>query len=129
MDYAFLNKLLSKNFTRFFPKTINRKLFRKYNIFFVPTNLSTLPKSFYPIVTNLKKQNDLIFKYRKNKKLINQTTKKKLDKFLFNYFGKSNFFKLISISKLGYLSFQVFQKPMYLYFLLFDPRYHLQSVH
>jgi hypothetical protein len=91
MDYTFLNKLLSKNFTRFFPKTINRKLFRKYNIFFVPTNLNTLPKSFYPIATNLKKQNDLIFKYRKNKKLINQTTKKKLDKFLFNYFGKSNF--------------------------------------
>ena len=76
MDYIFLNKLLSKNFTRFFPKTINRKLFRKYNIFFVPTNLNTLPKSFYPIATNLKKQNDLIFKYRKNKKLINQTTKK-----------------------------------------------------
>ena len=36
-------------------------------------------------------KNNLIFKYRKNKKPINQTTKKNLDKFLLNYFGKSNF--------------------------------------
>ena len=91
MDYSFLNNLLSKNFTSFFPKTINRKLFRKYKIFFVPTNLSTLPKNFYPIATNLKKQEDFVFRYKKNKKLINQTTKKNLDKFLLNYFGKSNF--------------------------------------
>ena len=91
MNYNFLNKFLSKNFTRFFPKTINRKIFRKFNIFFVPTNLKTLPKNFYPIATNLKKQEDLIFNFRKNKKLINQTTKKNLDKFLINYFGKSNF--------------------------------------
>ena len=54
MNYNFLNKFLSKNFTRFFPKTINRKIFRKFNIFFVPTNLKTLPKNFYPIATNLK---------------------------------------------------------------------------
>ena len=91
MNYNFLNKFLSKNFTRFFPKTINRKIFRKYNIFFVPTNLKKLPKNFYPIVTNQKKQEDLIFNFNKNKKLINQTTKKNLDKFLFNYFGESNF--------------------------------------
>ena len=91
MDYSFLNNLLSKKFTSFFPKTINRKLFRKYKIFFVPTNLNTLPKNFYPIATNLKKQKELVFKYKKNQKLINQTTKKNLDKFLLNYFGKSNF--------------------------------------
>lgn len=91
MNYEFLNNFLSKNFTRFFPKTINRKIFRRYNIFFVPTNLKTLPKNYYPIVTSLKKQEDLILKYKKNKKLINQTTKKNLDKFLFNYFGTSSF--------------------------------------
>ncbi len=91
MNYLFLNNLLSKKFTRFFPKTINRKLLRKYNIFFVPTNLNSLPKNFYPIATNLKKQEDLVFKYKKSKRLINQTTKKNLDKFLFNYFGKKKF--------------------------------------
>ena len=91
MDYIFLNKFLSNDFTRFFPKTINRKLFRKFQIFFVPTNLSILPNNFYPIATNLKKQEDLVSEYKKNKKLINQTTKKNLDKFLLNYFGKSNF--------------------------------------
>ena len=91
MDYTFLNEFLSKDFTRFFLKTINRKLFRKFKIFFVPTNLNTLPNNFYPIATNLKKQEDLISEYKKNKKLINQTTKKKLDKFLFKFFGKSNF--------------------------------------
>jgi len=91
MDYIFLNKFLSKDFTRFFPKTINRKLFRKFKIFFVPTNLNILPNNFYPIATNLKKQEDLVSEYKKHKKLINQTTKKNLDKFLLNYFGKSNF--------------------------------------
>ena len=91
MNYAFLNKFLSKGFTRFFPKTVNRKLFRKYKIFFVPTNLTTLPSNFYPISTNLIKQEDLVFKYNKHKKLINQTTKKNLDKFLLNCFDKSNF--------------------------------------
>ena len=88
MDYTFLNKFLSKDFTRFFPKTINRKLFRKFKIFFVPTNLNTLPNNFYPIATSFKQQEDLIFKYKKSKRLINQTTKKNLDKFLFKYFGK-----------------------------------------
>jgi len=91
MNYAFLNKFLSKNFTRFFPKTINRKLFRKYKIFFVPTNLTILPNNFYPITTNFIKQENLVFRYKKHSKLINQTTKKNLDKFLLNYFGKSNF--------------------------------------
>ena len=91
MNDFFLNKLLSSNFTRFFPKTVNRKLFRKYKIFFVPTNFNTLPKNFYPIVTNLNKQKNLIFKYKKNNKLINQTTKKNLDKFLLKFFGKSKF--------------------------------------
>ena len=80
MDYTFLIKLLSKNFTRFFPKTINRKLFRKYHIFFVPTKLSNLPKNFYPVTTNLRSQKDFIFEFDKNKKLINETTKKNLDK-------------------------------------------------
>jgi len=91
MNYIFLNKLLSKNFTRFFPKTLNRKLFRKYKIFFIPTDLNGLPKNFYPLATNIKKQKDLIFLYKKSNKLINQTTKRNLDKFLFKFFGKSKF--------------------------------------
>ena len=33
MNYTFLNKFLAKKFTKFFPKTINRKLLRKYKIF------------------------------------------------------------------------------------------------
>ena len=44
MNYKFLNNFLSKNFTQYFPKTVNRKLLRRYGIFFVPTNLKILPK-------------------------------------------------------------------------------------
>ena len=44
MNHKFLNNFLSKKFTKFFPKTVNRKLLRRYNIFFVPTDLKTLPK-------------------------------------------------------------------------------------
>lgn len=91
MNYTFLNKLLAKNFTRFFPKTLNRKIFRKYRIFFVPTKLYSLPKNYYPISTNLNDQKNFVYEYNKKKKLINETTKKNLDKFLFKIFGKSNF--------------------------------------
>ena len=65
MNYLFLNKLLSKSFPRFFPKTINRKLFRRYSIFFVPTNLNRLPKSYYPVFTNLKIQELIIYLIQK----------------------------------------------------------------
>ena len=51
MDYKFINNFLSKNFTQYFPKTINRKLLRKYGIFFVPTDLKIIKKSFYQIST------------------------------------------------------------------------------
>jgi len=91
MDYTVLNRLLSKSFTRFFPKTINRKIFRKYKIYFVPTKLKSLPKSFYPMSTTFNEQKDFVHQYRKQKKLINQTTKKNLDKFLIKFFKKSGF--------------------------------------
>tara|TARA_B100000767_G_C19763131_1_gene536143 strand:- start:58 stop:855 length:798 start_codon:yes stop_codon:yes gene_type:complete len=91
MNYNFLNKLLLKDFTKFFPKTINRKLFRKYKIFFVPTKLLNLPNSFYPVTTNLKSQMNFVFEFNKNKKLINGTTKKNLDKFLFNLYKNRSF--------------------------------------
>ena len=58
MDYKFLNNLLSKKFTKFFPKTINRKLLRRYGIFFVPTKLKILPKNISDKI-NKTLQNDL----------------------------------------------------------------------
>ncbi len=91
MNYQFINKFLSYNFTKFFPRTINRKIFRRYNIFFIPTDKKRLPNNFYPITTNLGLQNQLVYKFNKKKRLINQTTKKNLDKFLFNLYIKKNF--------------------------------------
>ena len=77
MNYQFINKFLSFNFTRFFPRTINRKIFRRYNIFFIPTNKKKLPNNFYPITTNLNLQDQLVYQFKKKERLINQTTKKK----------------------------------------------------
>ena len=91
MNYNFLNKFLLKNVTKYFPKTLNRKIFRKYKIFFVPTNLKIIPKSFYPISTNINLQQDLIYKYNLKKKLINATTKTNLDLFLLNLYKKTSF--------------------------------------
>ena len=91
MNHKFLNNFLSKKFTKFFPKTVNRKLLRRYNIFFVPTDLKTLPKNFYPISTNLKDQIKLILKYDSKKKLIKFNTKKDLDILLKNVFKKKKF--------------------------------------
>ena len=91
MNYNFINNLLSKNFTRFFPKTISRKIFRKYKIFFVPTNFSKLPKNFYPVTTNLRLQTDFVNKFKKVRKLINGTTQKDLDKLLSKLYKNKSF--------------------------------------
>ena len=91
MNYTFLNNLLSKNYTKYFPKTINRKLLRRYGIFFVPTNLKILPKNFYPIFTKLEEQISLIEKYDSKKKLIKFNTKLDMDIFLKKLFKKKNF--------------------------------------
>ena len=81
MDYKFLNNLLSKKFTKFFPKTINRKLLRRYGIFFVPTNLKILPKNFYPIYIKLNEQIKLVENFDASKKLIKFNTKMDMDIF------------------------------------------------
>ena len=91
MNYNLLNKILLSNITKYFPKTINRKIFRKFNIFFVPTILKNLPSNFYPLNTDISKQNDLILQFNCQKKLINQTTYSSLDKLLIKIFKKKSF--------------------------------------
>ena len=88
MDYKFLNKILLKKFTKFFPKTINRKLLRRYGIFFVPTNLKILPKNFYPIYIKLNEQIKLVENFDASKKLIKFNTKMDMDIFLQMLFKK-----------------------------------------
>ena len=88
MNYKFLNNFLSKNFTQYFPKTVNRKLLRRYGIFFVPTNLKILPKSFYPIATTLNEQIRLAENYNPKDKLVKFNTKIDMDVFLKNLFKK-----------------------------------------
>jgi len=90
MNYKFLNNILSKKFTKYFPKTINRKLLRRYGIFFIPTELKILPKNFYPIFIKLKEQIKLVENYNTKKKLIKFNTKKDLDIFLKKLFKKKN---------------------------------------
>ena len=91
MNYDFINKFLLSNFTKFFPKTLNRKIFRKYKVFFVPTSLSSLPGNYYPITTNYKFQEKLVYQFSKNKKLINGTTKQNLDIFLSDIYKDKSF--------------------------------------
>jgi hypothetical protein len=91
MNYKFLNKFLSKDFTKYFPRTINRKLLRRYGIFFVPTNLKILPKNFYPIFTKLDEQINIIKNYNVNKKLIKFNTKLDMDIFLKSLFKEKGF--------------------------------------
>lgn len=91
MNYDFINKFLLSNFTKFFPKTLNRKIFRKYKVFFVPTSLSSLPDNYYPITTNYNSQKKLVYQFSKNKKLINGTTKQNLDIFLFDIYRNKSF--------------------------------------
>ena len=91
MNYKSLNNFLAKSYTRFFPKTVNRKLLRKYNIFFVTTNKKILPKNFYPIVINLKEQIKLVENFNYKKKLVKFNTKMDLDKFLKRLFKNKSF--------------------------------------
>ena len=91
MNNKFLNNLLSKKFTRYFPKTINRKLLRRYGIFFVPTELKILPKNYYPVSIKLKEQIKLVESFNLKEKLVKFNTKMDMDKFLKNLFKKKTF--------------------------------------
>ena len=91
MNYDFLNNFLSKKFTKYFPKTINRKLLRRYGIFFVPTALKILPKNYYPIYTKLSEQINLVENYDAKKKLIKFNTKLDMDIFLKKLFKNKEF--------------------------------------
>ena len=91
MNYKFLNKFLAHNFTRFFPKTVNRKLLRRFKIFFVPTKFKILPTFNYPITTNLSEQKELVNKFRQINQIIKFNTKKDMDIFLMKIFKKKKF--------------------------------------
>ena len=90
-NYTFINNLLGKNFTKYFPNTINRKIFRKFNIFFVPTSLKHIPINYYPIKTTLIDQDNLVTQFKKGKKLIHQTTFKNIHILLYKLFKKKPF--------------------------------------
>ena len=90
MNYKFLNKFLAHNFTRFFPKTVNRKLLRRFKIFFVPTKFKNLPTFNYPITTNFKEQKELVNKFRQINEIIKFNTKKDMDIFLMKILKKKN---------------------------------------
>ena len=90
-NYTFINNLLGKNLTKFFPNTINRKIFRKFNIFFVPTSLKHIPINYYPIKTTLIDQDNLVTQFKKKKKLIHQTTFKNIHILLYKLFKKKPF--------------------------------------
>lgn len=91
MNYSFLNNFLLSNITKFFPKTVTRKLLRKYKVFFVPTFFKSIPKSYYPIFTNIKDQLNIINNYKIKKKLIKNNSYIKLDNLLKKLFKKSFF--------------------------------------
>lgn len=82
MKSDFLHKILLSNLTKFFPKTINRKLLRKFKIFFIPTKLNKLPINHYPVFTSFKKQEAIYFKFQKQKKLIVFNSIKNIDNFI-----------------------------------------------
>jgi hypothetical protein len=88
MNYELINNILAKKFTKYFPKTINRKLLRRYNVFFVPTKFNLLPKNFYPIFIILKEQFEIVNSFNPKKKLIKFNTKIDLDKFLKKLFKR-----------------------------------------
>ncbi len=91
MNYRFLNKFLSYNFTKFFPKTINRKLLRRFKIFFVPTKFKNLPHFDYAITTSLKEQTNLVSEFKLKRKIIKFNTKMDIDSFLIKIFKKKKF--------------------------------------
>ena len=63
-----LHKILSSDLTIYFPKTINRKLLRKFKIFFIPTKLNKLPSNHYPVFTSIKEQEKIFIDFQTKKK-------------------------------------------------------------
>ena len=53
MRYNLLNKILVSDNIDLLPKYILRKIYRRYKIYFVPTNLKHLPINNHPIFSNI----------------------------------------------------------------------------
>ena len=76
MKHEILNKILASNIALKLPKMILRKIFKKYRIYFVPTELTKIPDDNYKIGSSFEYQEQLIKQFNDNKpnKLISFNT-------------------------------------------------------
>ena len=74
MRYNLLNKILVSDNIDLLPKYILRKIYERYKIYFVPTNLKHLPINNHPIFSNIIVQEKIIKEFNKINELISFNT-------------------------------------------------------
>jgi len=93
MDYSFINNFFLTNFIKLIPKSIIKKIRKRYNfITFIPTKLDYLPKENYPVNHNVAQQEKYIKNFYNLKRRTSQMTCPYLTQLLITIYEKN--FKL-----------------------------------
>jgi len=75
MDYSFINNFFLTNFIKLIPKSIIKKIRKRYNLItFIPTKLDYLPKENYPVNHNVAQQEKYIKNFYNLKRRTSQMT-------------------------------------------------------
>ena len=104
----FLNKILAYVTNNFFMVKIQKKIHKIFKIYFVPTNIQTLPKNNYDVKSNFYYQEELIKKFNKTNNLISFNTYPRMPLMLKKLFLNEN-------SKFNFLDFGGENIDFYLY--------------
>jgi hypothetical protein len=95
--HKLINKIYLNNIILKFPRLLQNKLKKKFNIYFIPTILNRLPNFNHPIIFNLTYQKKLLKKFH----LINQQTSLMTCPYLIQILSILPFKKIINFLDIG----------------------------
>ena len=96
-NYSLINDLYKYGVIEKLPKLLIRKIRKKFNIHFIPTDKKVLSEQNYPLVHNYEAQNELIKHFKLKKKQTSFNTCRYLIPLLTLIFEKNNNFNFLDI--------------------------------
>ncbi len=97
ISYSLINKLYKKRIVDKLPNFLIRKIRKKFNIYFIPTEENLLPEKNYPIIHSYQAQKILLNNFKLSRKQESFSTCQYLITLLTSIFNKDNNFKFLDI--------------------------------
>ena len=97
ISYSLINKLYKKRIIDKLPNFLIRKIRKKFNIYFIPSEENILPEKNYPIIHSYEAQKILLNNFKLSKKQESFSTCQYLITLLSSIFNKDSNFKFLDI--------------------------------